>query len=323
MRLFEPGQRLFEYEIIRVLGQGGFATVYEAYDRMLDRRVAIKQLALDKSAEEKAVKRFIQEARIAAALEHPHVVTVYALRIAEKRLYMVLEYLPTGSLKDLIDRHGSLPVEQAIKLTNGICEGLAKLHDKGIIHRDIKAENILLTADGRPKITDFGIAHVPEESGGMGLTLVGFQPSTVIFSSPEQFKGEKLDVRSDIYQVGELLYYMLTGHHYIDIPQLETQASTLPQNLRYELKLFMLLEKAICQDPPPGLPTLRQRVNGLVDVIERALAKRKEDRYANALELAADLWSTRFKSSTAPLRTTALSSRPSPLPSAPKTVPHS
>jgi serine/threonine protein kinase len=305
--LFTPGQRLFEYEIVRLLGQGGFATVYEAYDRMLDRRVAIKQLALDKSADEKAVKRFIQEARIAAALEHPNMVTVYALRVAEKRLYMVLEYLPGGSLNDLVELQGGLPVEQTIKIVNGICEGLARLHARGIVHRDIKAENILMTADNRPKITDFGIAHVPEAVGGMGLTLVGFQPSTVIFSSPEQFRGEKLDTRSDIYQVGELLYYMLTGQHYINMAHLETQASTLQQNIRQELRLYVLLEKAICQDPPSGLATLRQQVGSLADVIGKALAKRKEDRYADVLELAADLWSTRFKSNTPSLSTASLS----------------
>lgn len=150
-----PGQRLFEYEIIRLIGQGGFAIVYEAQDRMLDRRVAIKQLRLERVKNETTVKRFIQEARIAAALEHPNVVTIYALRIENKQLYTVMEYLPHGNLQDLLKRQGQLSLQQAVKLTTGICEGLAKLHTKGIVHRDIKAENILLTRDGYPKITDF------------------------------------------------------------------------------------------------------------------------------------------------------------------------
>lgn len=294
--MLQPGQRLFEYEIIRLLGQGGFAAVYEARDRMLERRVAIKQLLLEKTKSELSVKRFMQEARIVAALEHPNVVTIYGLRIEDKRIYMILEYLPGGSLQGLIEREGKLPVGQAIKLVTGVCEGLARLHAKEIVHRDVKAENILLTADGRPKITDFGIAHVPQAAGGLALTQAGFQPSTVIFSSPEQFRGEKLDVRSDVYQVGELFYYMLTGRHYIDLEAIKAQAETFEHNVREDLKLYMLLEKAICKDPPAGLPALRQEAGAVADVIAKALAKRKEDRYEDILDFGADLWATRFNS---------------------------
>lgn len=298
--MLKRGQKLFEYEIVRLLGQGGFATIYEARDRMLDRRVAIKQLLLDKAKNEKVVKRFMQEARVAAALEHPNVVTIYGLRIEQKNFYMILEYLPGGSVKHLLDQQGKLSVAHTIRLISGICEGLAKLHAKGIVHRDIKAENILLTADGRPKITDFGIAHVPQAVGGMALTQAGIQPSTVVCSSPEQFRGEKIDARSDIYQVGELLYYLLCGQHYIDLEAIEAQANSLEQNIRHELKLYMLLEKAICKDPPPGLAALRQEAGGgLVEVIEQALAKRKEDRYEDILDLAADLWATQFDPTTA------------------------
>jgi serine/threonine protein kinase len=293
--LLEPGQKLFEYEVIRLLGQGGAAAVYEAHDRMLDRQVAIKQLLPDKVKDERRVKRFVQEAQIAAALEHPNVVTIYGLRIEDQQFYMILEYLPDGSLQELIDRQGKLSVAHAVKLISGICEGLAKLHSKGIVHRDVKAENILLTADGRPKITDFGVAHVPQAAGGLGLTQAGFQPGTLIFSSPEQYRGEKLDARSDVYQVGELLYYTLTGEHYIDLELVQTQADSLEQNLREELKLLMSLEKAICKDPPAGLPALRQQAGDVVaDVIEKAMAKDKADRYEDILDLAADLWAAHF-----------------------------
>jgi len=294
--MLEPGQKIFEYEIIRLLGRGGFAAVFEARDRMLDRRVAIKQLLVDRAKDDKNVKRFIQEARIAAALEHPNVITIYGLRIEDKRIYMFLEYLPGGSLKDLLDEQSKLSVPQAIKLISGVCEGLGKLHARKIVHRDVKAENILLTADGRPKITDFGIAHVPQTAGGLGLTQAGFQPSTVILSSPEQFRGEKLDVRSDVYQVGELFYHMLTGEHYIDLDVIQAQADALKQNIKREVKLFMLLEKAICIDPPTGLPALRKKVGGMADVIEKAMAKRKEDRYEDILDFAADLWAAQFNS---------------------------
>ncbi|MCG3208558.1 MAG: Serine/threonine-protein kinase PknD [Anaerolineae bacterium] len=292
--MLEPGQKLFEYEIIRVLGQGGFAAVYEAHDRMLERRVAIKQLLLDKAANQKNVKRFVQEARVIAALEHPNILTIHGLRIHNERIYMILEHLPGGSLQDKLNHNGKFETSQAIKLVTGICEGLGKLHAKGIVHRDIKPENILLTADGRPKITDFGIAHVPQAAGGMALTQVGFQPSTVIYSSPEQFRGEALDPRSDIYQVGELLYHLLTGQHYINVDTIQTQADTLGHNIKQEVRLFMLLEKAICKDPPAGLAALREQMGGLAGVIQKAMAKRKEDRYSDILDFAADLWAAQF-----------------------------
>lgn len=288
--VLKPGQRIFEFEVNRQLGQGGFATVYEALDRMLDRKVAIKLLRVEKASGDKTIKRFIQEARIAALLEHPSIVTIYGLRIADQRIYMIMEYLSGGSLRGLIKEKGKLSVDHAVRLTTGICEGLARLHERGIIHRDVKVDNILLTKDGRPKVTDFGIAHLPKAAGGLDLTRVGFQPTSLIFSSPEQLHGEKLDPRSDVYQVGALLYFMLTGRHYIDFDSLESQASTqTEQNLRLELKVFMLLEKAICKEMPDGLQGLWRDAGALAGVIEQAMAKDKEDRFADTLELATAL----------------------------------
>jgi serine/threonine protein kinase/regulator of sirC expression with transglutaminase-like and TPR domain len=286
-----PGQKLFEYEIIRQLGQGGFAAVFEARDRMLDRRVAIKQLLLNRIKDESSVKRFIQEARVAATLEHPNVVTIHALRIEDKNFYMIMEYLPGGSLRELLNKQGKLPVEQAVNLTIGICEGLAKFHEKGIIHRDIKGENILLTNDGRPKIIDFGIAHVPEAAGGLALTQAGFQPSTLLYSSPEQVRGEPLDARSDVYQIGEVLYYMLAGGHYIDLDTLEAQAMTHggTSQFRSQAKLYELLEQAICKEMPMGLKTLWSEVGALAGVVEKAMSKNKEHRFKDASEFGATL----------------------------------
>lgn len=286
-----PGQKLFEYDIIRPLGQGGFAAVFEAYDRVLDRRVAIKELLLKRAKDERSVKRFLQEARVAAALEHPNVVSIYAMRPREQEFYLVMEYLAGGNLRELVDRHKKLPVEQAVRLAIGIGEGLAKFHEKGIIHRDIKADNILLTADGWPKVIDFGIAHVPEAAGGMDLTQVGFQPSTLIYSSPEQVRGEPVDARSDVYQLGELLYYMLAGRHYIELTALERQAITHAgsNQIRSQAKLYELLEQAICYDMPAGLRTLWREVGALAEVVERALAKEKDQRFEDAGEFAATL----------------------------------
>jgi serine/threonine protein kinase len=286
-----PGQKLFEYEITRPLGQSSFSAVYEAHDRILNRRVAIKQLRQKRAASQKAIKRFIQEARIAAALEHPNVVSIYALRIYEKNLYIIMEYLPGGSIHHLLDRQGKLPVEQAVQLTIGICEGLAKLHTKGIIHRDIKAENILLAADGRPKVTDFGIAHVPEAAGGMGLTIVGFQPGTLLYNSPEQFQGKKLDACSDVYQVGALLYYMLTGQHYVDLTALEAQAKALGGSSPIHSKaiLFDLLEGMICEEMPDGLKTLWRKIGPLAGGVELAVAIKRAVRFKVTLEFVTAL----------------------------------
>ncbi|MDM8529484.1 serine/threonine-protein kinase [Anaerolineales bacterium HSG24] len=281
-----------EFEIIRPLGQGGFASVYHARDIMLNRHVAIKELRTDKAIDKRNLKRFVQEAR-ATALEHPNIVTIYGMRRHKQYLYIVMEFLPGGTLRDLLNKQPKLPVEQTLKLTIGICEGLARFHDRGIIHRDIKAENILLTVDGRPKVADLGIAHVPESAGGlgMGLTQVGFQPSTLLYSSPEQLRGESLDPRSDVYQVGELLYEMLSGAHYIDIDWLEHTALTHGGNnqARSQIKMYQLLEKSICEDMPSGLKTMWREIGALAGVVETAISKDRDDRFNNTRELAAAL----------------------------------
>lgn len=292
--MLQPGEKIIqgEFEIIRPLGQGGFASVYQAKDIMLNRQVAIKELRTDKSIDQKNLKRFVQEAR-ATALEHPNVITIYGMRRHNQRLYMVMEYVPGGSLRDLLDKQPKLPVEQALALTIGICEGLVGFHKKGIIHRDIKAENILLTADGRPKVADLGIAHVPESAGGLGggLTQVGFQPSTLLYSSPEQLRGEPLDPRSDVYQVGELLYEMLAGSHYVDLNAIEHSALTVAgsHQVRSQMKMFELLEVSICEEMPPGLKTLWREVGALAGVLETALAKSKDDRFEDTRQFATAL----------------------------------
>jgi len=128
----------------------------------------------------------------------------------------VTEYLAGGSLRVLLEKRGRLPVEQAIRIAADVCGGLAAAHAKGIVHRDVKPENILLTADGRAKVGDFGIAHVPRGAGSTSLTQAGFQPGTLLYMSPEQIRGRPVDGRSDVYQVGVLLYEMLAGRHYVN-----------------------------------------------------------------------------------------------------------
>ena len=191
---------------------------------LLDRPVAIKELTLSAQADEVSVKRFLQEARAAGGLNHANLVIVYGLRMHEPSIYLIMEYVPGGSLRRLLDRRAPLPTDQAVQVAINVCEGLAAAHVRGIIHRDIKPENVLMTNDGRAKVGDFGIAHVPRAAGGLALTQEGFQPGSLIHMSPEQIHGERLDGRSDVYQVGILLYEMLTGRHYLDIDGLKRQA---------------------------------------------------------------------------------------------------
>ena len=243
---------LFEYRIQRLLGQGAFGAVYLAHDTLLDRPVAIKELIVTPQTDEAAFKRFLQEARAAGGLNHPNVVTVYALKVVQATVYLVMEYLAGGSLRTMLEQRGPLPVEEAVRIAADICAGLAAAHAQGIVHRDIKPENILLAADGRAKVGDFGIAHVPRGATGTqlsALTATGFQPGTLLYMSPEQVKGRAVDGRSDVYQVGALLYEMLTGRHYVDMAALEHQArDTAGSNVMlFQARMYELLEGAICE----------------------------------------------------------------------------
>ena len=262
---FSPGNTLYEYRITRTLGQGAFGTVYLAQDTLLDRPVAIKELTAAAQVDPVAFQRFLQEARAAGSLNHPNIVTVYALKPTDDAVYLVMEYLPGGSLRGLLSQRGRLPVEDAVRIAADVCDGLAAAHAKDIVHRDVKPENILLTADGRAKVGDFGIAHVPRAAGGAtvgGLTEAGFQPGTLVYMSPEQIRGEGIDGRSDVYQVGAMLHEMLAGRHYLDIEALtrRAQETSAGNVLRMQARLCDLLEEAICKHEPPDVRRLRPDV---------------------------------------------------------------
>ncbi len=276
-----PNQQLFEYRIERILGQGAFGTVYLARDTLLNRPVAIKELTVTAQTDEVAFKRFLQEARAAGGLNHPHVVTVYALKVVGPEVYLVTEYLAGGSLRALLEKRGRLPVEQAVRIAADVCEGLVEAHAQGIVHRDIKPENVLLTEDRRAKVGDFGIAHVPRSAGGTSLTQAGFQPRTLLYMSPEQIRGRPVDGRSDVYQVGVLLYEMLAGRHYVDMETLERQArETAGSNVMlFQARLYELLAEAICERNPEGVCRLRPEAPEWIgEAVAAALAKGVEKR---------------------------------------------
>ena len=222
--MIEPGRLIEEFKILRRLGAGGFGAVYLAHDTVLDRLVAIKELHALMAANAEGTQRFLQEAKTAGGLNHPHIVTVYGLRPRSQPRYLILEYVSGGNLRDRLNRLGKLPLEMAVRIAAESCEALAAVHAKGIVHRDIKPENILLTDDERVKVSDFGIAHVPHSAGGASLTQTGFQPGTIIYMSPEQIRGEELTGKSDVFTLAAVLYEMLTGRHYFDPEALLRQA---------------------------------------------------------------------------------------------------
>src|SRR3990172_4863440 len=245
-----PNQPLDEFNVIRRLGAGGFGAVYQAQDTLLNRPVAIKELYATLAADNSAFQRFLQEARTAGSLNHPNIVTVYGLRVKGDTHYLILEYIPGGSLRDRLKREGKLKVGQAVQIAAEVAEALAAVHARGIIHRDIKPENILLTEDDHAKVTDFGIAHVSREAGGMSLTQTGFQPGTILYMSPEQMRGEELTGASDVYQLATVLHEMMTGRHYFDPDALLQQAmqemkATNPQAPAVQARWMILVGQAI------------------------------------------------------------------------------
>jgi serine/threonine protein kinase len=210
----EPGQQIGEYEIIEVIGSGGFSIVYKAHDQLLDRAVAIKQLNLDEALEipERTVERFQNEARLAASLNHPHIVITHALRQEGDDLLLVMEYMDGGSIRDLITQGGYLSQNTVVKMAMQVCRALGILHARGIIHRDIKPENILCSAEGDYKLADFGLAH---NTRIMRRNSTGPQSGTLLYMSPEQALGENVTARSDIYSLATVLYEALTGRYYL------------------------------------------------------------------------------------------------------------
>lgn len=196
------------YKILETIGEGGMAVVYKARDTLLGRVVAIKVLHPQYAQDEEFVERFREEARAAASLLHPNVVNVYDVGRDGDRDYIVMEYVPGESLKSIIRRQGRLSVATATRYVMHILEALAHAHESGVIHRDIKPHNILITTDGRAKVADFGIARAASSSR---LTETGTVLGTVAYISPEQARGAQVDHRSDLYSLGVVYYEALTG----------------------------------------------------------------------------------------------------------------
>lgn len=196
------------YELVRPLGHGAMATVDLAHDVELDRPVALKRLAENLARDEDLQRRFIREARLAARLAHPNVVRVFDVGEDDGRPFIAMEYVEGETLAELVARRGRVSAAEAATLGMQICAGLAAAHAAGLVHRDVKPQNLLLGADGVLKLGDFGIAAGQE---GTRLTLAGTVLGTAGYLAPEQARGEQVTAAADIYAIGAVLYELLTG----------------------------------------------------------------------------------------------------------------
>jgi serine/threonine-protein kinase len=263
------GKIVGDFEIVRELGRGGMGSVFEARDRMLGRRVAVKVVHPELGRDPVLIERFRKEAQALARLNHPNVISVYSLFRAADQYFLVMEYVEGQTLEARLRTEGALPWKESVDLLAGALEGLQHVHEQGILHRDLKPANLFLPAMGGIKVMDFGIAHI---LGQQRLTRMGTVVGTLAYMSPEQVGGGEIDVRSDIYSMGIVLYEMVTGR--------------VPFQGKSEIELML----AQLQTPPPPPRTFAPSTpEWLEEQILRALAKDPRERHHMAAELAADL----------------------------------
>jgi len=265
------GRTIGHYEVLRELGRGGMGIVYKAHETSLNRPVALKVLPAHLAGNDEYVKRFTKEARAAARLNHPHVVTIYAIDAFEGSPFIAMEYVKGRELAAVIAERGPLPMAEALEIAAQVASALAVAHGLGIIHRDIKPQNVMIDAAGRAKVMDFGIAKVLDEKT-MALTQDGSVLGTPAYMSPEQCSGGTVDARSDVYSVGVLLYQMLAG--------------AVP--FRGETPLAILHK--ILNEPPPPVRGFNPAVPAaVVELLDRALAKAPDKRHPTAAAFESDL----------------------------------
>jgi serine/threonine protein kinase len=293
------------YELRGLVGSGGMANVYFAHDEVLDRDVALKVLKVRYAENEELVERFRREARSAASLSHPHIVPVFDGGKTEDGMYYItMEYLPGGTLKDRIMSKGALSPQTVVEVALQIAEALQAAHERGVIHRDIKPRNILVTDSGHVKVADFGIARAAEATT---ISDLGDILGSAKYMSPEQAAGERVRAASDLYSLGVVLYEMLTGR----VPfEVETPADVPVRH---------------AGGPPPHPREVNPKVpEGMDALVMRLLATDPEDRYRNAAQLTQELRRVRDglssvvslgdDATTAALGTPAASTLPSPAP---------
>ena len=268
------GKTVLHYKILDKLGEGGMGVVYKAEDTKLERKIALKFLPAHYTADEKAVERFKREARAAAKLNHPNIVTIFEIGEHEgpegaSNTYIAMEYVEGESLRKKIPvgayRDTPLSIGELIDIATQICEGLQEAHKAGIVHRDIKPENILIDKSGRVKILDFGLAQIK------GMTRITKETSTVgtaSYMSPEQYKAVAVDPRTDILSLGDVLFALLTV--------------LFTFKVQYEAALMYSI---VNTDPEPMTDVLED----MQKIVKKALVKNPDERYQSAKDLLKDL----------------------------------
>ena len=270
------GESLSHFKIIEKLGQGGMGVVYRGVDLNLDRPVAIKVLPPEVQQHEDSVARFLREAKTASKLQHPSITTIYEFGVQDDLRYLVMEYVEGKTLKQILKESGPLPTRQMVDIAMQMADALSLAGEKGIIHRDIKSENIMLTDRGQVKILDFGLAKLMEKTSPLApdhfQTTDGSVRGTITHMSPEQALGAEVDVRTDIYSSGVVMFEMATGR----IPFSGSSAN-------------VVLAK-IMNQPAPAVSEMNPDVSpSLEKVIRKCLEKNREQRYQNAENLLLDL----------------------------------
>ena len=265
---------LGKYELRATLGRGAMGTVYDGWDPAIARRVAIKTVVLPANPDPETaeiIARFRREAQAAGRLSHPNIVAVHDYGETDTLAYIVMEYVDGPSLKSLLDRHDGFALPEIGRIMDDILAGLQFCHERGVIHRDIKPANIMLTADRRARIADFGIARIEDNS----ITQAGEVLGTPAYMAPEQFIGQVVDARADLYAAGVLLYQLLTGERPFD-----GSTSSIMQKV---LNVTPLAPSRLSVVTPPALDP----------VVLRAMAKRPEDRFPSAAAFAAAIRAAR------------------------------
>lgn len=259
-RIAGVGKRIAHFSVVRKIGQGGMGTVYEATDERLQRRVALKVLSGDLASDPKFVARFKHEAQALASLNSPYVAQIYFVSDTESPPFFAMELIEGTTLQRVLVEQGRLPLRRSLELTVQIARGLQAAAEKGIVHRDMKPDNVMLTTRGQAKLTDFGLVKSLDRDPG--LTSQWSVMGTPLYMSPEQARGEEVDFRTDIYSLGATLFHMLTGQ-----PPFrgESVMVVLRKHEQEELPPLSTL-------PPSFSPTVYQ-------LLSRMMAKRREQRF--------------------------------------------
>ena len=260
------------YAVIERVGTGGMAEVYRARDDLLGREVAIKVLHDRYSRDRSFVERFRREAQAAANLSHPNIVALYDYGADDDTYFIVMEFIEGRSLAEIISAEGALLPERAADIASDVAKALDRAHSNGLVHRDVKPGNIMITTSGQTKVTDFGIARALSGDGDQTMTQTGMVIGTAAYLSPEQAQGNTIDGRSDVYSLGIVLYEMLTGE--------PPFSGDTPLAIAY---------KHVRENPEPPSRVNPDVPEGLDAITMKALAKNPDNRYSSAMEMQEDL----------------------------------